>query len=102
MDVERLLTTTRSARRTLDLETSVDLDEIADCLRVGLQAPNGTNQQAWRWLVVADAALRTRVAQLYRDAYLSMTGGQLVAGSLPGDTDFGRVMSSTEWLVQHL
>jgi nitroreductase len=101
MDVDTLLTTTRSARRTLDLSADVDVEVVADCLRVALQAPNGTNQQNWRWLVVRDRDRRRRIAELYRDAYLSMTGGNYV-GELLGEDDFGRMMSSTEWLVEHL
>ena len=54
MDIEYLLTATRSARKTLDLDAPVDLGDIRECLRIGLQAANGSNQQAWRWLVVAD------------------------------------------------
>ena len=60
MDIEYLLTATRSARKTLDLDAPVDLDDIRECLRIGLQAANGSNQQSWRWLVVADPALRER------------------------------------------
>jgi nitroreductase len=99
-DIERLLTSTRSARKTLDFAAPVDLNEIGECLRIGLQAPNGTNQQSWRWVVVADAEQRRRIGDLYRAGYESMTGGYF-ADSLPAD-DFGRLMSSTEWLVQHL
>lgn len=102
MDVDRLLTTTRSARKSLDLATPVDLKVIAECLRIGLQAPNGTNEQPWRWVVVTDEDRRARIAALYRESYLSMTGGELVSGVLGTDSDFGRLMSSTEWLVQNL
>lgn len=102
MDVDSLLTATRSARKSLDLDAPVDAGEIRECLRIGLHAANGSNQQSWRWLVIADQELRTQLAALYRDAYLSMTGGQMVAELLPGQTDFGRLMSSTEWLVEHL
>lgn len=101
MDIDSLLTTTRSARKTLDLKVPVDLDEISDCLRIGLQAANGSNQQSWRWLVVTDPQRRAEIAALYREGYLSMTGG-FVADLLPAETDFGRVMSSTEWLVENL
>lgn len=102
MDVDRLLTTTRSARKSLDLTAPVDLGEIAACLRIGLQAPNGTNEQPWRWIIVADADRRARIAAVYRESYLSMTGGNLVSGVIGTDTDFGRLMSSTEWLVENL
>ena len=49
MDIDELLTTTRSARKSLDLGAPADLDDIRDCLRIGLQAANGSNQQSWRW-----------------------------------------------------
>jgi nitroreductase len=102
MDTERLLTATRSARKTLDLSAPVDLDEIRECLQIGLQAANGSNQQSWRWLVVTDTGLRERIAALYREAYLGKVGGQLIAGFLPGGTPESRLMSSTEWLVEHM
>lgn len=102
MDVERLLTATRSARKSLDLSAPVDLDEIKECLRIGLQAANGTNLQSWRWVIVTDPELRESIAALYRKAYLDKVGGQLIAGLMPGGTPEARIMSSTEWLVEHL
>lgn len=101
MNVEYLLTATRSARRSLDLDAPVEPAEIADCLRVAMQAANGSNNQSWRWIVVADPDLRGEIATLYRECYLRMTGGTLVSDLLPDD-HFGRLMSSTEWLVEHL
>jgi nitroreductase len=102
VDIDQLLTATRSARRSLDLDTPVDLDEIRECLRTGLQAPNGPNQQSWRWLVLTDQALRDKIAGLYRDAYLEKVGGQLIAGLMPPGTPEAKLMSSTEWLVENL
>jgi len=102
MDVTQLLTTTRSARKSLDLETPVDLTEIRDCLRIALQAANGSNLQSWRWIVVADPKLRSGLAEFYRDAYRSMTGGSVDPDAFGSDTGFGRMMSSIGWLVEHL
>jgi nitroreductase len=102
MDIEHLLTTTRSARKSLDLDAPVDIDDIRESLRVGLQAANGSNQQSWRWLVVTDAGLREQLAGLYRDAYLLRVGGQMLGDLLPAGTPEGRLMSSTEWLVENL
>jgi nitroreductase len=102
MDIEHLLTTTRSARKSLDLDAPVDIDDIRESLRVGLQAANGSNQQSWRWLVVTDAGLREQLAGLYRDAYLLRVGGQMLGDLLPAGTPEGRLMSSTEWLVDNL
>ncbi|ETB31302.1 nitroreductase family protein [Mycobacterium avium] len=102
MNVEYLLTATPSARKSLDLDAPVDPGDIRECLRIGLQAANGSNAQSWRWLVVSDPALRARIAELYRDAYLRLVGGRLLAGLMPAGTPESRIMSSTEWLVENL
>ena len=101
-EVDELLTTTRSARKALDIDAPVEPSAIRDCLAIAMQAANGSNQQSWRWLVISDAALRDKVAALYRDAYLQRVGCQLIADLLPADTPGGRLMSSTEWLVENL
>ena len=102
MDTEYLLTATRSARKSLDLDAPVDMADICECLRIGLQAANGSNQQSWRWLVVADPGLRHKIAEVYREAYLLRVGGQMLAHLMPADTPEGRIMSSTEWLVENM
>ncbi len=102
MDIEYLLTATPSARKSLDLAAPVDLADIRDCLRIGLQAANGSNQQSWRWLVVTDPSLRAEIAELYRAAYLLRVGGQMIADLVPAGTPERRIMSSTEWLVENL
>lgn len=102
MDIEELLTTTRSARKSLDLSAPIALDDIRDCLRIGLQAANGSNQQSWRWVIVTDQVLRDKIAHLYRTAYLEKVGGQLIADFLPSGTAESRLMSSTEWLVENM
>jgi nitroreductase len=102
VDIEQLLTTTRSARKSLDLDARVDIDDIRECLRIAMQAANGSNQQSWRWLVIADPALRHKLAELYRDAYLLRVGGKMLGDLLPAGSPEGRLMSSTEWLVENL
>jgi nitroreductase len=66
MDVQYLLTATRSARKSLDTDAPVDVEDIRECLRIGLQAANGSNQQSWRWLVIGDPGSRNEIAELYR------------------------------------
>jgi len=102
MEIEYLLTATPSARKSLDLGAPVNVDDIRECLRIGLQAANGSNAQSWRWLVVADPALRAKVAELYREAYLRRVRGQMLADLMPAGTPESRVMSSTEWLVENM
>lgn len=102
MEIDYLLTATPSARKSLDLDADVDLDDIRECLRIGLQAANGSNAQSWRWLVIADPAPRAKITELYREAYLRRVGGQLLADLMPAGTPESRVMSSTEWLVENM
>lgn len=102
MHNDELLTTTRSARKSLDLDAPIDLTTVQECLEVGLQAPNGSNQQCWRWILVRDPSVRSEIAALYKDAYYQLVGGiPLAAQMKPGDPNT-RIMSSTEWLVEHL
>ena len=49
-----LLTTTRTVRKRLDLERPVEREVVEDCLRIAFQAPNGSNQQTWGWVLVDD------------------------------------------------
>jgi nitroreductase len=68
VNADELLTTTRAVRKRLDLERPVSRDVVEDCLRVAFQAPNGSNQQTWRWVVVDDPAVRAQMADIYRAA----------------------------------
>jgi nitroreductase len=63
-----LLTTTRTVRKRLDLARPVARDVVEDCLRIAFQAPNGSNQQLWHWVVVDDAPMRAAMAEIYRAA----------------------------------
>jgi nitroreductase len=67
-ETDRLLTTTRSVRKRLDLERPVPRGIIAECLGVALQAPTANNFQTWRWVVVTDASKRAQLARLYNEA----------------------------------
>ena len=53
-------------------------------------------------VIVTDAAMRDKIADLYRAAYLEKVGGQLIAGFLPSGTPEAKLMSSTEWLVENM
>src|ERR1700760_3793573 len=50
--VDRLLTTTKSVRKRLDLTRPVEREVIAECIRLASYAPNASNAQEWRWVVV--------------------------------------------------
>ena len=63
---DALLSTTRAVRKRLDLERPVELDVVLDCLRLATQAPTPANEQSWRFIVVSDPELRSKLADLYR------------------------------------
>jgi nitroreductase len=63
-----LLTTTRSVRRRLDLTRPVPRALVEECLHVAFQAPNGSNLQRWRWIVVDDPGTRAAMADINRRA----------------------------------
>jgi nitroreductase len=67
--VDKLLTTTRSVRKRLDLTRPVEPDIIQDCLEIAIQAPTGGNRQGYYFVVVTDPDKRAGVAELYRKAF---------------------------------
>ncbi len=68
LSIDDLLTTTRNVRRRLDLERPVPRELVEECLDLALQAPNGSNQQSWEWLVVDDPPTRKALAEHNRAA----------------------------------
>jgi nitroreductase len=68
VDAETLLTTTRSVRRKLDLDRTVEPEVLEDCLRIAQQAPAaGALLGGFRWLVVRDPALKAKIAAPVRE-----------------------------------
>ena len=93
--VDHVLTTTRSVRKRLDLRRPVEPRVIQDCIEVAIQAPNGGNIGRYHFLVVADAAKRARIAELYRKACDEFLAPGRAAYS-PG------VFDSAMYLAEHL
>lgn len=96
---DRLLATTRSVRRRLDLTRPVDPQVVLDCLRLAVQAPTASNGQQWRWVVVTDPAVRAQLADLYRSGGADYLRHQAARG-LQGQ--MGRVFDSAAYLADHL
>ena len=100
---DKLLTTTRSVRKRLDLELPVPREVVLECLGIALQAPSGGNSQPWRWLIVDDADTRKRLAALYQrshDPYMAANREAVEAG---GRADvMGKIMDSSQYLSDHM
>ena len=67
--VDKLLTTTRSVRSRLDLTRPVDPTVIEECLEIAIQAPQGSNNCRYHFIVVTDPSKRRALADLYRRAF---------------------------------
>jgi nitroreductase len=99
--VDDVLTTTRAVRLRLDLERPVDLQVVYDCIDVAEQAPTGGNQGSRRWIVIRDATVRARLADLYRQAaggFLIEARDRLAGTGHPQE----QVMRSAAHLAEHL
>lgn len=66
--VDRLLTTTRTVRKRLDLTRPVEPEVIEKCIEIAFQAPTAMNLQNWHFVVVTDAVKRRQLAELYGKA----------------------------------
>src|ERR1700709_569704 len=62
-----LLSTPRSVRKRLDFERPVERETLIECLELAVQAPTASNRQLWRWMIVTDPELKTKIADIYRE-----------------------------------
>ena len=98
MDSDEMLTTTRAVRRRLDLQRPVARGLLLECLEIALQAPNGSNRQDWRFLLIEDPVVKQALADLYRRAW-----AELYPSDRSPRTEQGRRMAgSAHFLAAHL
>jgi len=103
MQLDDALTTTRTVRRRLDLERPVERAVVEACLRLALQAPNGSNLQLWRWVLIDDPARRAAAAGIYRaalDAYAASPEATRHADYTSAEAQ--RMEASVTYLRDHL
>ena len=67
-DPDLLLKTTPSVRKRLDLERPVEREVIEECMDIAVHAPNGSNQQPYRFVFVDDPVKKQGLADIYRAA----------------------------------
>lgn len=105
--IDKLLTTTRSVRRRLDLNRPVEREVIEACLEIAVQAPTGSNSQGWHFVVVTDAQKKARIGELYRSSYFiyAKSRGEQSAASGWGELyqeQRLRVAKSAVYLANHM
>jgi nitroreductase len=99
LSVDEVLTTTRTVRKRLDVTRPVPRALLEECLDVALQAPNGSNRNLWRWIIVDDPAMIAKLAGIYQ-ALLS--GGPAGDTHLAGVPREDKILESAFALVEKL
>jgi nitroreductase len=88
----------------MDLDRDVPLDVIRACVEVAQQAPTGSNQQGWHFVVVTDPAKRAALGEIYKRAFDVYETMPFAAGNLQFDDPARaatqqRVQSSARYLA---
>lgn len=99
---DKLLSTTRAVRKRLDLSRPVEPEVIHHCIRLSQQAPTGSNQQGWRWMVVTDPDKKKALAELYAKAGSEYLAAGRKQAEASGHVQTARVLDSASYLVEHL
>ena len=104
---DELLTTTRSVRKRLDLERPVPMEVVRESLEVALQAPSGSNQQGWHWLVITEAEKRKAIGEYYRQSFAAYRNSSAYPanrswGDADRDATQNRVADSAQYLADRM
>jgi nitroreductase len=104
---DELLSTTRSVRKRLDLSKPVPIELIRECIEIALQAPSGSNQQTWHWIVVTDPDQRAAIGAVYQRCFAAYaaaggTDAQRHADDPERAATQRRIGESAAWLGDHM
>jgi len=103
LSVDEVLTTTRAVRKRLDVTRPVSRELLEECLEIALQAPNGSNRNTWRWIIVDDRDMVTKLADEYKAAMGILNSGAMPTPNPLGTSDRdARVLESAYALVEKL
>ena len=97
--VDKLLTTTRTVRKRLDLSRPVEPEIIQECLEIAIQAPTGGNIPRYHFVVVTDATKRAALGAIYKRSYLEVYSPERQEETR--QTDPG-LIDSANYLADHM
>jgi nitroreductase len=101
-NADLLLSTTRSVRRRLDFDRPVEREVLLECLQLAVQAPTASNRQTWRWMIVTDPELKSRIADIYREEALPYLRNSLASAEGSEDGRDRRVFKSAMYLAENM
>src|SRR5690606_38025441 len=93
------LVTTRAVRKRLDLERPVERSVVEECLRLALQAPNGSNRQLYHWVLIDDPHVKAAAADIYR---AGLAERYSLRGDEKPDVAAMRITSSVRYLAERM
>jgi nitroreductase len=107
VEVEEALYTTRAMRRVRP--DAVPLDVQEKILDAAIRAPTGGNAQNWRFLLVDDVDVISRIGPLFRDSvdqlWKTVYADRLAAAAENPEADenvqWMKVQRSAQWLADH-
>ncbi len=109
LSFDDILRTTRAVRRRLDLQRPVEAEVLQECIELATQAPSGSDNQNWHFILVTDARQRQALGDLYRKGFATYCAlaqsGQAVAmrrTSMPDRAAMSRLRRSTQYLLEHI
>ncbi len=97
--VDKLLTTTRTVRKRLDLTRPVEPEIIQACLEIAIQAPTGGNIPRYHFVVVTDTTKRAELAAIYKRSYLEVYSPERQEETRQTDP---RLIDSANYLAEHM
>jgi nitroreductase len=105
--VNKLLTTTRTVRKRLNLDKPVPRAVIEDCLDIAIQAPTGSNAQGWHFVVVTDEEKRAKIGELYKKSFYIYARNAQEQPKRQGsgeahESQMGRVVKSSIYLANNM
>jgi nitroreductase len=101
-NADLLLSTTRSVRKRLDFDRPVEREVLLECLELAVQAPTASNRQTWRWIIVVDQDLKTKIADVYREEGRGYLSGAVAEAEANGETARLRVHESALYLAENM
>ncbi|MCH2169746.1 nitroreductase family protein [Myxococcota bacterium] len=82
---DHILSTTRSVRWRLDLDRPVKRATLHECIGLARYAPNASNAQEWRWILVDDPEQKHAIAEVYRAGMMETMQALLTKRENEGD-----------------
>ncbi len=109
LSARAVLQTTRAVRKRLDLRRPVEPEVIKQCIEIAIQAPTGSNNQHWHFIVVTDVHQRYAIGELYRKGFAVYRelalAGQAVSmrrTAIPNREAIEKLQHSSTYLLEHI